>query len=62
MSILQLTSEEERILTEVLERSNRDLEVEVAHTDSHEFKAMLKQRREAIQGVLNRLQRPAMAA
>lgn len=55
MANLQLTPDEERLLSEVLERSIKDIEVEVDHTDLRDFKAMLKQRRELLTQLRNRI-------
>ena len=55
MKTLELTEDEQRLLGETLERSIRDLEMEVLHTDSHEFKAMLKQRKIVLDRVRTKL-------
>lgn len=59
---LQLTAEEQRILRETLQRSVRDLELEVLHTDSHQFKEMLKHRKAALDGLLQKLEDTAIPA
>jgi hypothetical protein len=62
MTTLEISAEEQRLLKETLERSVRDLEIEVGHTDSHDFKEMLKQRKSVLIRLLERLQDEAVAA
>ena len=62
MKTLVLNPEEERMLAEVLERQVHDLDMEVAHTDSREFKELLRHRREVLSHVRERVQSLAMAA
>ena len=44
MNRIELTDEERQLLAQVIERRERDLEVEILHTDNAEFRKMLKQR------------------
>lgn len=44
MNRIELTDEERELLMQVLERRERDLEVEILHTDHAEFRKLLKQR------------------
>lgn len=62
MKTLVLNPEEERMLAEVLERQVHDLDIEVAHTDSREFKDMLRHRREVLGHVRERVEGLVMAA
>ena len=59
---LQLTAEEQKILRETLQRSVRDLDLEILHTDSHQFKDMLKHRKAALDGLLRKLEAAAVPA
>lgn len=62
MCQLELTSEEQRLLTQTLERRVRDLELEILHTDRAEFKRVLKTQQAGLQQLLNRLNRPSAIA
>jgi len=62
MKTLVLNPEEERMLAEVLERQVHDLDIELAHTDSREFKEMLRRRRDVLSHVRERVQGLVMAA
>ena len=55
MAKLELTAEEMTILEETLERSISDLEEEIGHTDAHEFKEMLKQRKSLLNHLLEKV-------
>jgi hypothetical protein len=48
-------SEELELLREVLERELREIDVEVFRTDSHDFKAILKQRKAMMEALLEKL-------
>lgn len=56
---LDLSAAEVKILNEVLESDLSDLRMEIADTDRQEFRDMLKGRKEAIQKVLDTLERVA---
>lgn len=62
MRTLELNTDEERVLAEVLERAVRDLDIEIAHTDSHQFKDMLRQRQALLAGMNDRVGRAVPAA
>ena len=47
---LRLTLEEEQLVTEVLRHYQRDLRLEISHTDHHEFKLRLRERAQALAG------------
>lgn len=44
MNRIELTESERELLMQVLERRERDLEVEILHTDNWEFRKLLKER------------------
>ncbi len=52
---LELSGEERRILREVLEEAASDLRMEIANTDSYDFREMLKERKRALRKVLEAL-------
>lgn len=52
---LELTNEEEQYLREEVQKRLTDLDHEIAHTDSMDFKDMLKHRREAVRKFLEKL-------
>jgi hypothetical protein len=61
MTELALTPEEAEVLRQVLGRCVSDLELEIAHTDHADFRAMLRQRRAVLTGLHARLEhKPAM--
>lgn len=62
MMHIEITAEEQVLLSQVLERRIRDLEVEILHTDKAEFKAMLKQRLASLKSLLDRLAQPVAIA
>lgn len=52
---LNLTDEEEQHLKEAVKRRLTELDHEIAHTDSMDFKDMLKRRRETMRKVIEKL-------
>ena len=52
---LELTTEEEQHLKEEVQKRLIELDHEIAHTDTLEFKDMLKRRREALRKLLEKL-------
>lgn len=52
---VDLTPEEERMLVEILESTLSDLRMEIADTDSKDFREMLKDRKAVIVKVLEAL-------
>lgn len=52
---LDFTTEEEQHLREEVKKRLTDLDHEIAHTDSLNFKDMLKRRREVIKKLLDKL-------
>jgi hypothetical protein len=53
---LDLTDDERRILLEVLESDRSDLRMEIANTDSMDFRDMLKVRKAAIKKAIAALE------
>lgn len=62
MANLDLTPEELKVLEETLERSVNELTVEVAHTDSHEFKKALKEKKIVLDHLLEKVRGAPVAA
>jgi hypothetical protein len=58
---LQLSTEEEEALRDVLSNRLSELEVEILHTDHSAFRDLLKQRRELLARIAERLARPSEA-
>lgn len=56
MRTLELEPEELKVLEETLQRCVSDLEGEVGHTDSHDFKAMLKHKKAVLDRLVEKLQ------
>ena len=61
MPTLELTSEETRILADVLEDYVSDLRMEIANTDSMEVRELLKGRESLLKDLLRRLHPPGEA-
>lgn len=59
MTHLDIDSEEKEDLAEFLQQCLRSLKVEVAHTDHHAFRDMLKQKETVLERVLGKLQQGA---
>jgi hypothetical protein len=55
MQTIELTAEEADTLRDVISHVIGDMNVEVFRTDTHDFKEMLKHRREILERVLVRL-------
>jgi hypothetical protein len=55
MQDFELTSEEAEVLREVLQFRIHELDVEIFHTDIHDYKDVLKHRRAVLQQVLEKL-------
>jgi hypothetical protein len=52
---LELTVNEMTVLKETLESHVEDMKVELAHTDTHHFKEMLKRRLDLLERIVSRL-------
>ncbi len=55
MQNLEFTAEELEILREVLEHYMSEIDVEVFRTDTHDFKNLLKHRRDILEHILAKL-------
>ncbi len=55
MTKLELNNEEHEVLVPALERELADLRDEISHTDSNDFKEMLKHRRMILSGILGKV-------
>lgn len=53
---IDLTTEEHEIIKDVLESNLMELRSEITHTDSYDFKQMLKDRKAAVSKVLGALE------
>ena len=58
----QFNAKERELLREVLERELREIDVEVFRTDSHDFKAILKQRKAMMEALLGKLSEDVVAS
>ena len=52
---LRLTLQEEQLVAEILLQYQRELSLEISHTDHHEFKSRLRERAQLLEGVLENL-------
>ena len=52
---LQLTAEEQELLTSILGRRHRELQKEIPHTDLRDFKQTLRHNESIIESLLSRL-------
>jgi len=55
MTTIELTNEEQEVLSQVLQNSLATLDIEVLHTDHKEFKNHLKHRRDVLAALADRL-------
>lgn len=55
MQNVEFTAEELNVLRETLRQTLKEIDIEVFRTDTHEFKEMLKHRREILQRIVARL-------
>jgi hypothetical protein len=55
MQSIEFTTEESEVLRELLQHKLDDADVEMFRTDTHDYKEMLKHRREVLQHVLSKL-------
>jgi predicted glycoside hydrolase/deacetylase ChbG (UPF0249 family) len=58
MQRLELTSEQREVLRDTVNRAVADMGVEVLHTDSHDFKTMLKHRLLILEQIAEKLELP----
>ncbi|HSG80616.1 MAG TPA: hypothetical protein VLC48_00080 [Gemmatimonadota bacterium] len=59
---IELSDTEMRILAEILETAYSDLRMEIANTDSKDFRDMLKERKAVIAKALDAMGRPVVTA
>ncbi len=62
MQTIEFTAEELEVLREVLQHGLSEIDVEVFHTDTHEFKEVLKHRRDILERLLGKLPVAPVAA
>lgn len=62
MTRIELSSEEQEILGQILQNALDTLELEIGHSDHQEFKTLLKRRREVLRGLLGKVTQTAEAA
>jgi len=53
---LILTTDEQELLLNILERRHRELQKEISHTDHREFRLALRKNEKMIESILSRLQ------
>lgn len=58
MKALDLNQQEQEVLMQILKRCLTDLDHEIRHTDSSEYKQMLRKRQIVLVGIVNKV--PAM--
>ena len=59
---LNLTPEEAKVLEQTIEHSLNELTIEVAHTDNHEFRETLKQRKTTLDAILKQMREETVPA
>jgi hypothetical protein len=62
MEVLELNETERELLAQVLKNRLAALEVEITHTDHSEFRTLLKERRNLLNGIAERLGEPTPVA
>ncbi|HWI58749.1 MAG TPA: hypothetical protein VNZ22_16105 [Bacillota bacterium] len=62
MQTFEFTPEEQEVMREVLQHSITEIDVEVFRTDTHDFKEMLKHRRDILEHLLAKLTAAPVAA
>jgi hypothetical protein len=62
MQNFELTAEELEVLRDILQHNLSEIDVEVFHTDTHDFKEMLKRRRNTVEHLLAKLPGSAVHA
>ncbi len=55
MQTIEFTAEELEVLREVLQHGLSEIDVEVFRTDTHDFKEILKHRRDVLEHLLGKL-------
>jgi len=59
---IELNTDEQMLLQQVLERRIRDLEIEILHTDHAEFRNLLKEHLALLRRLVSRLTTPVALA
>lgn len=59
---VELSYEEREILSQILQHALATLEIEIQHTHHHEFKELLRHRREVLKLLLAKMPSPMAAA
>jgi hypothetical protein len=54
MTSIEFTTEELELLRRMLKRGVNEMELEIAHTDTHEFKQMLKHRKDVLEHLVGK--------
>ncbi len=62
MQTFEFTPEEQEVLRDLLQNRIGEIDIEVFRTDTHEFKEMLKHRKETLEHVLEKLAAAPIAA
>ena len=62
MQNFECTAEEVEVLRDILQHNLSEIDVEVFRTDTHDFKEMLKRRRDTVEHLLSKLPAPTVAA
>ncbi len=62
MQNIELTPEEQEVLRDVVQHNLTEVDVEVFRTDTHDFKEMLKHRRDILEHILTKLSAFAIGA
>ncbi len=62
METLEFTHDELNVLGDILERGIHDLNIEMLHTDSHDFKEVLRARKMLLESMLRKSKEAAVPA
>ena len=57
MATLEMTEEETKLLSNVLERYHSHLAVEISHTDTRAFKEALKEREKSLNALIEKVRK-----
>lgn len=52
---LTLTEEEREFLLGIVDQRYREIQIEISHTDHHEFKVLLRRHEDLLESILGRL-------
>jgi BMFP domain-containing protein YqiC len=62
MQNFECTAEEVEVLRDILQHNLSEIDIEVFRTDTHDFKEMLKRRRDTVEHLLAKLPAPTVSA